>query len=56
MRITHQKWLSTEALAWAITEAVTDQEMKDCAAALGEKIRGEDGVGNEVRLFQQYMF
>jgi UDP:flavonoid glycosyltransferase YjiC (YdhE family) len=41
MRITHQKRLSAEALAEAITRAVTDREMRDCAAALGEKIRGE---------------
>jgi sterol 3beta-glucosyltransferase len=51
----HQKRLSSEALAKAITQAVTDHEMKDCAAMLGEKIRGEDGVGNAVRLFQQYV-
>ena len=52
----HQKRLSAEALADAITQAVGyDQEMKDCARALGEKIREEDGVGNAVRLFQQYV-
>ena len=51
----HQRRLSAEALAEAITQAVTDQEMRDCAAMLGEKICGEDGVGNAVRLFQQYV-
>jgi sterol 3beta-glucosyltransferase len=51
----YQKQLSAEALAEAIIMAVTDQEVKECAATLGKKIRGEDGVGNAVRLFQHYM-
>ena len=51
----HQKRLSAEALGGAITQAVTNQEMMDCAATLGKKIRGEDGVGNAVRLLQQYV-
>jgi sterol 3beta-glucosyltransferase len=51
----HQKRLSAETLAKAFKQAVTDQEIKDCARALGEKIRREDGVGNAVRLFQQYV-
>jgi sterol 3beta-glucosyltransferase len=51
----HQKRLSAEGLAEAITRTVTDQEMRDCAATLGEKIRGEDGVGNAVRLIQQHV-
>jgi len=51
----HQRRLSAEALADAITQAVTDQEMRVCAAMLGEKIRGEDGVGKAVRLFQEYV-
>ncbi len=50
-----QKRLSAEALAEAITQAVTNQQMRECAATLGKKIRGEDGVGNAVRLFQQYV-
>jgi sterol 3beta-glucosyltransferase len=51
----HQKRLSAEALAEAITRAVTDREIRDCAATIGEKIREEDGVGNAVRLFQQHV-
>jgi sterol 3beta-glucosyltransferase len=51
----HQKLLSAEALAEAITLAVTDQGMRVRAAALGEQIRAEDGVGNAVRLFQHYL-
>ncbi len=50
-----QKRLSAEALAEAITLAVTNQEMRECAATLGQMIRGEDGVGNAVRLFKQYI-
>jgi sterol 3beta-glucosyltransferase len=45
--------LSTEALAQAITTMVTDQAMRQQAATVGEQIRGEDGVGNVVRLFEQ---
>jgi sterol 3beta-glucosyltransferase len=50
----HQKLLSVEALAEAITMAVTNRKMRERATSLGEKIRGEDGVGNAVRLFQRY--
>jgi hypothetical protein len=55
MRITHQKRLSAEALAEAIIRVVNYREMRDCAAMLGKNIRGEDGVGNAVRLLQQYV-
>jgi hypothetical protein len=55
MRITHQKRLSAEALSEAIIRVVNYREIRDCAAMLGEKIRGEDGVGNVVRLFQKYV-
>ena len=51
----HHKQLSAEALAEAITLAVTDQGMRVRAAALGRRIRAEDGVGNAVRLFQHYL-
>jgi len=51
----HQKELSAAALAEAITLAVTDQGMRERAAALGEKIRAEDGVGNAVQLIEHYL-
>jgi sterol 3beta-glucosyltransferase len=51
----HHKQLSAEALAEAITLAVTDQGMRVRAAALGRRIRAEDGVGNAVRLFLHYL-
>ena len=44
--------LTAERLARAITQAVTDQAMQARAAAYGEKIRAEDGVGNAVRVIQ----
>lgn len=51
----HHKQLSAEALAEAITLAVTDGGMRERAAALGRRIRAEDGVGNAVGLFQHYL-
>ena len=50
-----QKQLSAEALAEAITTAINDQGMRERAAALGEKIRAENGIGNAVRLIQHYL-
>ena len=47
--------LTTERLANAITQAVTDQALRQRAAALGEIIRTEDGVGEAVRIICQYM-
>jgi sterol 3beta-glucosyltransferase len=47
--------LTTERLAYAITQAVTDQAVRQRAAALEEKIRAEDGVGEAVRIVCQYM-
>ena len=47
--------LTAERLANAITQAVTDQAMRQRAAALGEKARAEDGVGKAVRIICQYM-
>lgn len=51
----HHKQLSAEALAEAITLAVTDGGMRERAAALGRRIRAEDGVGNAVKLVQHYL-
>jgi sterol 3beta-glucosyltransferase len=47
--------LREEALAEAITTMVTDHAMRQRAATVGELIRAEDGVGNVVRLFEQYI-
>jgi UDP:flavonoid glycosyltransferase YjiC (YdhE family) len=47
--------LTAERLANAITQAVTDQMIRQRAADLGEKIRAEDGVGEAVRIICQYM-
>lgn len=43
-----QRSLDADNLAAAIRQAVTDPRMRDRAAELGEKIRGEDGVGSAV--------
>lgn len=45
--------LTAEKLAEAIRTAVSDTTMRQRAAALGEAIRAEDGVGNAVRILQQ---
>jgi UDP:flavonoid glycosyltransferase YjiC (YdhE family) len=45
--------LTADALAAAINRAVHDQTMRDRAAALGEKIRSENGVAKAVEIFQQ---
>lgn len=42
------KDITAEGLAEAITTAVNDAEMRHRAAALGEKIRAEDGVQNAI--------
>jgi UDP:flavonoid glycosyltransferase YjiC (YdhE family) len=46
--------LTSEKLAEAIHQAVTDNEMRKKAAALGELIRKEDGIGNAVAVIEQY--
>ncbi len=43
--------LTLERLAEAITQAVTDQAMQQRAAALGARIRAEDGVARAVAAF-----
>jgi hypothetical protein len=42
-------------LAHAIKVAVTDESIRKRAAELGETIRAEDGVGNGVRIFNQFI-
>jgi len=45
-----RKALTAQRLADAIRQAVTDTEIQGHAAALGEKIRGEDGVAAAVEI------
>ncbi|MCL4251122.1 MAG: glycosyltransferase [Anaerolineae bacterium] len=44
--------LSAERLAYAIAQMTTDSAMQARAAALGDTIRAEDGVGNAVRVLR----
>jgi UDP:flavonoid glycosyltransferase YjiC (YdhE family) len=48
-----RKNLTTERLAAAIHQAVSDPLMCQRAAALGKKIRAEDGVGQAIRIIRQ---
>ncbi|WP_420643730.1 glycosyltransferase [Candidatus Leptofilum sp.] len=50
-----QKKLTAEKLAVAMTTAVSDQSMRQKAAALGEKIRQEDGLATAVAAIQQLL-
>jgi len=47
--------LTAEALAQAMTQVTQDQSLRERAAELGRHIRAEDGVGNAVALFEQYI-
>jgi sterol 3beta-glucosyltransferase len=47
-----QKKLTAENLASAIQTVVSSTEMQQRAAALGEKIRAEDGVARAVEIIQ----
>jgi len=49
------KKLTVDKLANAIRAATTDSKMKERAAGLGQAIRAEDGVGNAVKIVQQYL-
>jgi sterol 3beta-glucosyltransferase len=46
-----RKRLTAAGLARAVRVAVTDESMRKRAAALGETIRAEDGVGNAIGVF-----
>jgi sterol 3beta-glucosyltransferase len=46
--------LTAERLAAAITMAVTDQAMRARAAALGERIRAEDGVARAIEMIEAF--
>lgn len=50
-----RKRLTANRLAQAIRAAVTDEATRERAAALGETIRAEDGVGNAVRIFNRFI-
>lgn len=47
--------LTSDRLVEAIEGMVSDQSMRDRAAALGEKIRAEDGVGRAVEIIDRYL-
>jgi UDP:flavonoid glycosyltransferase YjiC (YdhE family) len=47
--------LTADKLAAAITEAVHDTAMRQRAAALGDKVRAEDGVGAAVRVIGEWV-
>jgi UDP:flavonoid glycosyltransferase YjiC (YdhE family) len=49
------KKLTADKLADAIRAATTNSRMKERAVALGKTIRAEDGVGNAVKIVQQYL-
>ncbi len=49
-----RKRLTAEKLAAAITQAVSDAGMRQRAAALGERIRAEDGIRRAVAAVEQY--
>jgi UDP:flavonoid glycosyltransferase YjiC (YdhE family) len=50
-----RKKLTADKLAKAIHAAVTQPEIKRRAARLGKAIRAEDGLGEAVRIVQQYL-
>ena len=49
------KQLSVDRVAAAIRAATTDRAMRQRAAEIGAKVRAEDGVGQSVRLIEQYV-
>ncbi len=51
----HRKRLTAEKLADAIQAATGDESIGRAAAALGEKIRAEDGVGRAVAIIEAVM-
>ncbi len=52
---TMRKALTAEKLAYAIRIAATHAPMRARAAALGEKIRAEDGIGHAVQILERYI-
>ncbi len=53
-RITTVKKLTAEKLAQAINTAVNDSALRARAAALGEKIRAENGVARAVEVIERH--
>ena len=51
----HYKRLTAEQLGQAVRTAVSDTAMQARAAALGAKIRAEDGVGCAVEIINHYL-
>lgn len=47
--------LSVERLAHAMKIAATDEDMKTCAAAIGSKLRNENGVAKAVNIINRYL-
>jgi UDP:flavonoid glycosyltransferase YjiC (YdhE family) len=50
-----RKQLTVDKLAAAIREVTNSHSMRERAAELGSKIAAEDGVGEAVRVVQQYL-
>ena len=48
------KKLTAEKMAEAINTAVTDSALRARAAALGEKIRGENGIARAVEVIERH--
>jgi sterol 3beta-glucosyltransferase len=49
-----RKELTVEKLAAALLQAARDEELRAGAARIGTQIRAEDGIGNAVRLVQEF--
>lgn len=47
--------LTVDRLSEAITEAITNPDIKQYSAELGRKIRAEDGIGNAINVIHQFM-
>lgn len=47
--------ITADSVATAIAEVMKDAAFRQRAAAIGERIRSEDGVGQAVELFHQYV-
>jgi sterol 3beta-glucosyltransferase len=49
-----RKGLTAEKLAEAMCIAVTDERLRWGAAAIGQRIRAENGVAQAVEIFERY--
>jgi sterol 3beta-glucosyltransferase len=49
------KNVDADRLTAAITQATTDEAMREQAADLGERLRQEDGIGRTAELFTEYL-